>query len=238
MSKFLVSIINYFFLLLFRRGVACDFPCFSSPFFVIKKTKNLHKVILASSFIGRDVTLSDGCCFHDKAILFGKISVGRYTSINGPGTRIFGAKYGVNIGSFCSIASNVIIQEHNHNMKTVSTCDVVGHVLGIKNDNIAVSKGEIVIEDDVWIGSNSVILSGVKIGRGAVIGAGSIVTKYVPKYAIVAGNPAKVIKMRFNDEEISKLEKLKWWEWSYDRIKENADFLKDNFIINKCEYPD
>ena len=95
-----------------------------------------------------------------------------------------------------------------------------------------------VIEDDVWIGSNSVILSGVKIGRGAVIGAGSIVTKNVPKYAIVAGNPAKVIKMRFNDEEISKLEKLKWWEWSYDRIKENADFLKDNFIINKCEYPD
>ncbi|MEO4948345.1 CatB-related O-acetyltransferase, partial [Bacteroides uniformis] len=87
-------------------------------------------------------------------------------------------------------------------------------------------------------GSNSVILSGVKIGRGAVIGAGSIVTKNVPKYAIVAGNPAKVIKMRFNDEEISKLEKLKWWEWSYDRIKENADFLKDNFIINKCEYPD
>ena len=123
-------------------------------------------------------------------------------------------------------------------MKTVSTCDVVGHVFGIKNDNIAVSKGEIVIEDDVWIGSNSVILSGVKIGRGAVIGAGSIVTKNVPKYAIVAGNPAKVIKMRFNDEEISKLEKLKWWEWSYDRIKENADFLKDNFIINKCEYPD
>ncbi len=173
------------------------FHAFLSPFFVIKKTKNLHKVILASSFIGRDVTLSDGCCFHDKAILFGKISVGRYTSINGPGTRIFGAKYGVNIGSLL-IASNVIIQEHNHNMKTVSTCDVVGHVLGIKNDNIAVSKGEIVIEDDVWIGIEfCYLIRGKNWPKVLLLVTGLIVTKNVPKYAIVAGNPAKVIKIKY-----------------------------------------
>ena len=228
MRKFLITIFNYFFIKLLRRGVDSDFPCNASPFFVINKTRHLKGVHLASSYIGRDVTLSDGCCFHDKALLYGKVSIGRYTSINGPGTRIFGEIYGVKIGSFCSIASNVIIQEYNHNMSSVSTCDILGHVLNKKNELCITSKGPIIIEDDVWIGSNSVILSNVRIGRGAVVGAGSVVTKNIPPYSVVAGNPAKIIKMRFSDSQMDYLERLKWWEWDVNTIKKNESLFINN----------
>lgn len=68
-----------------------------------------------------------------------------------------------------------------------------------------------IIGNDVWLGANSLVLKGVKIGDGAVIGAGAVVTKDVPPYAIVGGNPAKVIKMRFDDETIGKLMQLQWW---------------------------
>ncbi|MBN2965577.1 CatB-related O-acetyltransferase, partial [Sulfurospirillum sp. T05] len=88
------------------------------------------------------------------------------------------------------------------------------------------SKGDIIIEDDVWIGSNCVILSGVTIGRGSVIGAGSVVTKNIPKYSIVGGNPAKVIKNRFNHETICLIENLKWWDWGIDKIKSNKDLFQ------------
>ena len=87
----------------------------------------------------------------------------------------------------------------------------------LKSDYI--SKGNVIIEEDVWIGSNAVILSGVRIGRGGVVAAGSIVTKNVPRYSIVAGNPAKVIKYRFDEETIRKLESSEWWHWS--RYKNN-----------------
>lgn len=82
--------------------------------------------------------------------------------------------------------------------------------IGVYMDEVRKEKGtdgKIVIEDDVWVGSNAIILHGVKIGRGAVIGAGSIVTKSVPPYAIAVGNPAKIIKRRFTDEECIEHEK-------------------------------
>jgi acetyltransferase-like isoleucine patch superfamily enzyme len=88
-----------------------------------------------------------------------------------------------------------------------------------------ISKGDIIIEDDVWIGVNAVILGDVKIGRGAVVGAGSIVTKNIPPYAIVAGNPAKVIKQRFTPEQIEKLENSQWWTWSNKEIEANKNFF-------------
>lgn len=83
------------------------------------------------------------------------------------------------------------------------------------------SKGNIIIGDDVWIGSNSVILSGVTIGRGSIIGAGSVVTMNIPNYSIVAGNPARVIKSRFSNEIVDYLEDLRWWEWDERKIIES-----------------
>ncbi len=110
----------------------------------------------------------------------------------------------INIGSFCSIGQNVIcLLGGNHNMKSISTYPFETYINNITS--IPNTKGPINILDDVWIGSNCTILSGVTLNKGAVIGAGSVVTKDVPAYAIVAGNPAKIIKYRFEKEIIDKL---------------------------------
>lgn len=82
-----------------------------------------------------------------------------------------------------------------------------------------------IIEHDVWIGDNSILLPGITVGTGAVIGAGAIVTKDVPPYAIVAGNPAKILRKRFSDEKIQELLATKWWEWDDEKIKGNKSFF-------------
>ena len=83
-------------------------------------------------------------------------------------------------------------------------------------------KGDIIVGNDVWIGAKSTIMSGVKIGDGSIVGAGSTVTKDVPPYSIVAGNPAKFIKFRFTEEQIKSLLQISWWDWTEDRIKNEA----------------
>jgi serine acetyltransferase len=83
-------------------------------------------------------------------------------------------------------------------------------------------KGDIVIENDVWIGAKSTIMSGVRIHNGAVVAANSNVTKDVPPFAVVGGNPAKIIKYRFNEEQIESLLKIAWWDWDEDKIRINA----------------
>lgn len=97
-------------------------------------------------------------------------------------------------------------------------------------------KGDIIIENDVWIGAKSNIMSGVKIHNGSIIGAGATVTKDVPPYAIVIGNPGKIIKYRFDEKQIESLLKIAWWDWTEDRIKTEAMTLwSDNIneFINK-----
>lgn len=86
-------------------------------------------------------------------------------------------------------------------------------------------KGDIIIENDVWIGAKSTIMSGVKISNGAVIGACSVVTKDVPPYAIVVGNPGKIVKFRFSESQIEQLLKISWWDWDEQRIKNNSNLL-------------
>ena len=131
----------------------------------------------------------------------------------------------ITVGNFCSIGQNVAIQESYHNYNN-ATSYLIGKNI-FKEDNIDdfVSKGDIYISDDVWIGSNSIILSGVTIGRGVVIAAGSVVTKDVAAYEIWGGNPAKFIRDRFDAEKINQLEKSKWWEWDIEKIKQNKKFF-------------
>ena len=112
------------------------------------------------------------------------------------------------IGNYCSIASEVaFILADDHPINYLSTYP--WKVKLLKNaDYEAVSKGDIIIDDDVWIGFRAVILSGVHIHQGDVVGAGAVVTKDVPPYAIVGGNPARIIRYRFSDEIIDKLLKV------------------------------
>ena len=141
-------------------------------------------------------------------------------------------KYKVVIGKFCSISQNVqIIVDGNHRTDWITTFPfgkmikdapiIEGHPFG---------KGDIIIGNDVWIGLDVIILPGVNVGDGAVIGAGSVVTKNVDDYEIIAGNPAKHIRYRFNEETIQSLKKIKWWNWPIDKIMDNLEFLQSENI--------
>lgn len=91
---------------------------------------------------------------------------------------------------------------------------------------------QIIIGNDVWIGADVTILGGIRIGNGAIIGAGAVVTKDVPAYAVVVGNPARIVKYRFTEDIIAKLQKIKWWNWPEKKIKNNIQYLEntDSFI--------
>lgn len=162
--------------------------------------------------------------------LHGDIEIGNYTSINGPNTDIYTTIYRVKVGNFCSIARNVNIQEYNHKTNKVSTYFTASNIFGLDSNFDKESKGEIVIENDVWIGSQCVILTGSRISNGAVIAANSVVKGYIPPYAIAGGSPAKVIKYRFDGNTINKLLEIKWWEWNYEKLKSNTEFLTSEII--------
>ena len=127
------------------------------------------------------------------------------------------------IGKFCQIASGVefMMNDANHQMSAVSTFPfytLEGWDMKAPDALDMPFKGDTVIGNDVWIGQNAVILPGVHIGDGAIIGASSVVGHDVPPYTIVAGNPARVLRKRFDDELIDLLEKFKWWDRPVDEI--------------------
>ncbi len=127
------------------------------------------------------------------------------------------------IGKFCQIAAGVefVMNGANHQMNAVSTFPfytLEGWEMSPPAKTDLPLKGDTVIENDVWIGQNSVILPGVHIGDGAIIGANSVVGSDVPPYTKVVGNPARAIQKRFDDELIELLLRFKWWDRSIDEI--------------------
>lgn len=153
--------------------------------------------------------------------IYGNVEVGRFTSLNGPNFDIYSRLNKVVIGSFCSVARNVAFQEYSHRTDRISTYYFNNNVFKENMQDDICSKGDIIVGNDVWIGTQSVILTGVSIGHGAIIAANSVISKDIPPYAIAAGSPAKVIKYRFSEEVIGKLLNLKWWDWDIVKIKEN-----------------
>ncbi|MEC5270294.1 CatB-related O-acetyltransferase [Heyndrickxia coagulans] len=128
------------------------------------------------------------------------------------------------IGNYVSIAPGVkFVLGGNHRLDSFSTYPFKVMMLGDKNE--ATSKGRIIVEDDVWIGMDSLILSGVTIGKGAVIAARSVVTKDVPPYSVVAGNPAKVIKYRFDEDIIGELKTIDFNKIDYKFVEKNISDL-------------
>jgi virginiamycin A acetyltransferase len=135
------------------------------------------------------------------------------------------------IGKFCAIATNVkfIMNGANHKLDAISTYPFPIFGNGWETAmNLLMelpSKGDTVIGNDVWIGYESVILPGITIGDGAIIAAKSVVTKDVPAYRVVGGNPAGIIKQRFSDAEIAQLLKIGWWDWEIDKISRNIHLI-------------
>lgn len=147
---------------------------------------------------------------------------------------------GLEIGSWVSIADDVkFLLGGNHDFDHLLTYPVAFDEPDLANEFpiINITKGRIVIGNDVWIGSSAIILSGVNIGQGAVIGAGSVVTKDVPPYAIVGGNPAKIIRYRFNEELRKELTELSLEYIDTALLKENSQYLKNDISLNTiCEF--
>lgn len=158
---------------------------------------------------------------------YNNVEVGRYTY----GYSNLGTLFVKKIGAFCSIAPHSITVPNGHNMKWITSSSIAflkeysfcneDHL----NEFCPNVEHSIEIGNDVWIGAGCIIFNDVKIGDGAVIAAGSIIRKNVPPYAVVGGVD-NVIKYRFSEENISKLLKIKWWNWDNDKIKENIDIFR------------
>jgi len=144
-----------------------------------------------------------------------------------------GSERKVSIGRYCSIGPNVtIITGGIHPTDWVSTYPfrIKWGLPGAYQDGMPTSLGNVVIGSDVWICAGVTILSGVTIGDGAIIATGAVVTRDVPAYAIVAGFPAHILRYRFSPEQITKLLRIQWWNWTQSQVRDMAPLLSSNRI--------
>ncbi|MFZ3231109.1 MAG: CatB-related O-acetyltransferase [Pseudobdellovibrio sp.] len=141
------------------------------------------------------------------------------------------------IGSYVSVSYGVkFILGGNHNTNTFTTFPHKYMTWGLGVE--ATSKGPIVIQDDVWIGTDSIILSGVTLGKGCIVAAGSIVTKSVPAFAVVGGNPAKIIKYRFNEDIMSRMMKIDFSEIDWNGLSDAQELFYtqlNNITLDKID---
>ena len=146
--------------------------------------------------------------------------------------------FNLQIGKYCSLAESItfmINMNHDYlsvfqgSIREIVPLSEMGHNQKLRQ------KGQIIIQNDCWIGHGATIMSGVTIHNGAVVAANAHVVKDVPPYAIVGGNPAKIIKYRFSPEIIKDLLEIAWWDWPVEKLVENKDYLKGNIdeFINR-----
>lgn len=164
---------------------------------------------------------------HPDSMIGKNTTIGQGTRINGPAFIASSKKAPVKIGKYCAIAHNLRIRPRNHHYGYPNIQDYFQNRFNFpKLDNV---KGPVTIGNAVWIGDNVTILSGVTINDGAIIGAGAVVTKNVPAYQIFGGNPAQLIKQRFNNSVVQQLINIKWWDWHEEKIKKNITFFSTDF---------
>ena len=134
------------------------------------------------------------------------------------------------IGKFCSLAEGITIFGGGEHIVSRATAYPFVLMFAESPQRLVDSnnKGTTIVGNDVWIGFGATIISGVKIGNGAVIGAKAVVAKDIPDYAIAVGNPARVIRYRFQPQTIERLTKLSWWNWKLPKILANLDVLYQN----------
>lgn len=168
----------------------------------------------------RGVTLGEGAYVARGSQITAAASIGDYTQINGP-ARLVGLAP-ISVGKYCAIGTGVTMVSDNHDMRTPNIQVTLSLSLGIEDPRIP---DPISVRNSVWIGDHVILLPGVTVEDGAVIGAGSIVTKDIPAFGIAVGAPARVIRSRFSPEVIEFLLELEWWEWERERIERNTELL-------------
>lgn len=139
------------------------------------------------------------------------------------------------IGKFCALATDAkfIMSSANHKLDGFSTYPFFIFRQGWEKDfdiTCLANKGDTVVGNDVWIGYDATIMPAVHISNGAIIGSKSVVTKDVPPYAVVGGNPAKIIRMRFDEKTIAELQAIAWWDWSVEKITRNIPIIIGNDV--------
>lgn len=168
----------------------------------------------------------------DRYVSDSRIRVGEYTFFNTHITfALWNPEDQIQIGRFCSLAKDITIFGGGEHFTSRAT--TYPFVLLFAENRVGslvdgMTKGATLIGNDVWIGYGATVMSGVKIGNGAVIGAKAVVAKDVPDYAIAVGNPAKVIRYRFHPQAIERLLALSWWDWELPKILVNLDLLYQN----------
>lgn len=191
-------------------------------YIISKLIKKLHIPSIKSSIINKKSKICSGSQIVN-------CNIDKYTYVGNNCTLV-----NTDIGSFCSIADNCIIGGSNHPINWVSTSPVFYHDNNILKKNFSNHEysfnSKTIIGNDVWIGSNCLLKSGISIASGAIIGMGSVVTKDVGYYEIWAGNPARLVRKRFNDDVISKIIKSEWWCWDDNHIK-NASLYFNNIQL-------
>ena len=191
----------------------------SLSYYFSKLIKKLQIPAIKDSEIDRKAKVCTGAHLLNSKV--GKYSyVGNFTTV-----------IDCEIGGFCSIADNCVIGGMSHPLDWVSTSPVMYSGRNCLRTNFSdlpyYASKHTVIENDVWIGDGCHIKAGVHLSTGCVIGMGSVLTKDVGPYEIWAGNPAKLIRKRFDDTTLDKLLKTKWWNWPDEKIKEFAQYASD-----------
>lgn len=166
----------------------------------------------------------------------GRVTVGKHTyGILDVRTYCEDAGERLQIGSYVSIADNVVfILGGQHQIKTFTTFPLKSFFTQVNNKVDSFSKGPIIVEDEVWIGVGALLLSGIRIGKGAIVAAGAVVSKDVPAFAIVAGNPAQIIRYRFSALTIDKIKDICLSDLPDNVIFENFELLYQ--LIEDDEY--
>ena len=215
----------------------------NNVFLDIQSCQIYQNTKIQNSVIDDNVTIGEDC-YLSKSHLYKGVQINRrnfilnsnvdkftYTGIN---TTIRHA----DIGKFCSIAWNVSVcgggARHDFSLPTTHPFTQLSS-FGFVNENTKLALKRTVVGNDVWLGMHSVILPGITVGNGAVIGANSLVNKDVPDYAIVAGNPAKILRYRFSEEMILQLKEAEWWNLPEEVLTQNIDLFRKPITEDSCK---
>lgn len=194
-----------------------------------------HLDITETPEIRRLKTMANSTCNGNTFRYNKSVTIGDHCTINPDNQNPIQGHDKLYIGRYCGIGERTrFLINREHQYKRVSQFFIKRKYTSFEDETV--KKGDIRVGNDVWFGMDSHIMSGVTIGDGAVIGAGAVVTKDVPPYAIVGGNPAKVLKYRFSPDIIEKLLKIQWWNWPVWKVYDNVDLIESDNVeefINK-----